>query len=256
MNAAEAGKLLALMALYDNRKAGTADVVAWLKVIGDLQYADCESATLAHYQETRERIMPADAALSHCAAHGPRQLIGYDATETLVYRRPELYVLVKKYPKYVCANEPACGVASPERPTSLVEGDRYDTSVAATIVEAKWFHHLPIYRQQWLGARSLNALEHREPGRFRAHTADRSDDPPGSAGHRRGAGRDELSHALAQGNTAGRRSEEPAVGGKGGRSAGRGPRQSPGQDVGLLGTARGTLQHLRLPRLAASRWTG
>ena len=60
MNAAEAGKLLALMALYDNRKAGTADVVAWLKVIGDLQYADCESATLAHYQETRERIMPAD----------------------------------------------------------------------------------------------------------------------------------------------------------------------------------------------------
>jgi transposase len=101
-----------------------------------------------------ERIMPADAALSHCGAHGPRQLIGYDATETLVYRRPELYVLVKKYPKYVCANEPACGVASPERPTSLVEGDRYDTSVAATIVEAKWFHHLPIYRQQDLFAGS------------------------------------------------------------------------------------------------------
>ena len=63
-------------------------------------------------------------------------------------------MLVKKYPKYVCANEPACGVASPERPTSLVEGDRYDTSVAATIVEAKWFHHLPIYRQQDLFAGS------------------------------------------------------------------------------------------------------
>ncbi len=50
--------------------------------------------------------------------------------------------------------------------------------------------------------------------------------------------------------------QESTTGGKGGRSAGRGPRQSPGQDVGLLGTARGTLQHLRLPRLAASRWTG
>jgi transposase len=101
-----------------------------------------------------ERIMPADAALSHCGVHGPRQLIGYDATETLVYSRPELYVVVKKYPKYACAGEPACGVASPERPTSLVEGDRYDTSVAATIVDAKWFHHLPIYRQQDLFAGS------------------------------------------------------------------------------------------------------
>jgi transposase len=110
--------------------------------------------SLPKHLRREERIMPADAALSHCDKHGPRELIGYDATETLVYRRPELYVLVKKYPKYVCAGEAACGVASPERPTSLVEGDRYDTSVAATIVEAKWFHHLPIYRQQDLFAGS------------------------------------------------------------------------------------------------------
>jgi transposase len=112
------------------------------------------SESLPSHLRREERIIPADAALSHCDAHGPRQLIGYDATETLVYRRPELYVLVKKYPKYACAGEPACGVASPERPTSLVEGDRYDTSVAATIIEAKWFHHLPIYRQQDLFAGS------------------------------------------------------------------------------------------------------
>jgi transposase len=110
--------------------------------------------SLPSHLRREEEIMPADAALSECDAHGPRQLIGYDATETLVYRRPELYVLVKKYPKYACAGEPACGVASPERPTSLVEGDRYDTSVAAAIIEAKWFHHLPIYRQQDLFAGS------------------------------------------------------------------------------------------------------
>jgi transposase len=112
------------------------------------------SESFPSHLRREERIMPADAALSHCGVHGPRQLIGYDATETLVYSRPELYVVVKKYPKYACAGEPACGVASPERPTSLVEGDRYDTSVAATIVEAKWFHHLPIYRQQDLFAGS------------------------------------------------------------------------------------------------------
>lgn len=60
MNATEASELVALMALYDNRRASDPDVVAWLKVIGDLDHADCETAVLAHYQETRERIMPAD----------------------------------------------------------------------------------------------------------------------------------------------------------------------------------------------------
>ena len=60
MNATEAGQLVALMALYDNRKASDPDIVAWLKVVGDLPYGDCESAVVAHYQDTRERIMPAD----------------------------------------------------------------------------------------------------------------------------------------------------------------------------------------------------
>jgi hypothetical protein len=45
-----------------------------------------------------------------------------------------------------------CGVASPERPTGLVEGDRYDTSVAAEIITAKYGFHLPVYRQQDLFA--------------------------------------------------------------------------------------------------------
>jgi len=35
-----------------------------------------------------------------------------------------------------------------ERPTSLVEGNKYDTIVAATIIEAKWFHYIPFYRCQ------------------------------------------------------------------------------------------------------------
>lgn len=60
MNATEASQLLALMALYDNRKVADPDIVAWLKVIGDLPYADCEPSVVAHYRESRERIMPAD----------------------------------------------------------------------------------------------------------------------------------------------------------------------------------------------------
>jgi transposase len=97
----------------------------------------------------------------HCPTHGERTLIGYDTTETLEFERPKLRVRVTKYPKYACANATECGVASPERPQGLVEGNRYDTSVAAEVITAKYGFHLPIYRQQdmfagsgWTPARS------------------------------------------------------------------------------------------------------
>jgi transposase len=102
-----------------------------------------------------------------CPQHGPRKVIAYDYTETLEFERPKLRVRVTKYPKFACEQEPQCGIASPERPTSLVEGDRYDTSVAAEVITGKYGYHLPIYRQQdyfagsgWLPARStlLNLL--------------------------------------------------------------------------------------------------
>ena len=92
--------------------------------------------------------------VKHCPRHGARQLIGYDSVETLEFERPKLRVRVTKYPKYACAGQAACGVASPERPTGLVEGDRYDTSVAAEIITAKYSFHLPVYRQQDLFAGS------------------------------------------------------------------------------------------------------
>ena len=95
-----------------------------------------------------EKVIEGDETQKNCPEHGERKVIGYDTTETLVHKRPELYVLVRKYAKYACPSNPECGVASPERPTSLVEGDRYDTSVAVAVVEAKWFQHLPIYRHQ------------------------------------------------------------------------------------------------------------
>lgn len=106
--------------------------------------------------------------VKHCGRHGERKLIGYESTETLEFERPKLRVRVTKYPKFACEQDPRCGIASPERPTSLVEGNRYDTSVAAEIITAKYGYHLPIYRQQdyfagsgWTPTRStlLNILE-------------------------------------------------------------------------------------------------
>ncbi len=57
-------------------------------------------------------------------------------------------MLVTKYAKYVYPSDKTAGIISPERPTSLVLGDRYDASIGVEVVAAKYFYHLPFYRQQ------------------------------------------------------------------------------------------------------------
>ena len=89
--------------------------------------------------------------VKHCEAHGQRTLLPeemWDKTETLEFEPPVLKVRVTKYPKYTCPSAPQCGITSPERPTGIVEGDKYDASVAAEIITGKFSYHLPIYRQQ------------------------------------------------------------------------------------------------------------
>lgn len=95
-----------------------------------------------------EVMLEAAVEVKHCAEHGERKLIGHDRQETLEFERPKLKVRVTLIPKYVCEGQPACGVKEAPRPEGLVEGNRYDTSVAAEIVTAKYGYHLPIYRQQ------------------------------------------------------------------------------------------------------------
>lgn len=106
-----------------------------------------------------------------CPTHGERKVIRYDEVETLVFTRPELFVRVTRYPILACVGQPACGLASPERPTGIVAGNRYDASVAATIANNKFGFYLPYYRMQdlfagsgWTPSRStldniLNGLE-------------------------------------------------------------------------------------------------
>ncbi len=76
------------------------------------------------------------------------KFIGYDEVETLEWIRPELRVRVNKYAKYAHPVDKSQGIASPERPTGLVEGDRFDASIAVEVVAWKYFYHLPFYRQQ------------------------------------------------------------------------------------------------------------
>jgi transposase len=119
------------------------------------------SEKFPEHLERYEVVAEVPPAEQHCAEHGPRQIIGYDLTETLEFQRPKLRVRVTKYPKLVCADHPECGVVQPPRPASLVEGNRFDTCIAAEIITAKYAYHLPTYRQQdwfagsgWMPARS------------------------------------------------------------------------------------------------------
>jgi len=115
----------------------------------------------------REVTLDVPEDVKHCATHGERKLIGYDRQQTLILKRPELEVLVTLIPKFACEDAPECGVKEAPRPEGLIEGNRYDSSVAAEIVTAKYGYHLPIYRQQdyfagsgWTPSRStlLNIL--------------------------------------------------------------------------------------------------
>lgn len=117
-------------------------------------------AHLPRYEVTAE----IDDDQKTCPAHGPRTVLPesmWDRTETLEFERPKLRVRVTIYPKYACPDDPQCGIVSPERPTGLVEGNKYDSSIAAEIITGKYSYHLPLYRLQdyfagsgWLPLRS------------------------------------------------------------------------------------------------------
>jgi len=92
--------------------------------------------------------LSAPEEVTHCPTHGPRRRIGEDVLETLEFERPKLRVRQTIIPKYVCSAQPECGVREPQRPAGLVEGNRFDTSIGAEIITAKYGYHLPTYRQQ------------------------------------------------------------------------------------------------------------
>jgi transposase len=121
----------------------------------------------AHLERVEVRL-PVPEEVSHCPEHGERKQIGEDRMETLMFQRPKLWVKVTIVPKLACEGEPQCGVKEPQRPLGLVEGNRYDTSVAAEIITDKYAYHQPTYRQQdsfagsgWTPGRStlLNLIE-------------------------------------------------------------------------------------------------
>ena len=117
-----------------------------------------------------EVIIDVEESQKTCETHGEKQLLPetmWDVREKLIYTPPSYRVLAHKYKKYACPGQPECGIASAERPTGIVEGDKYDSGVAAQLITHKFAYHLPLYRLQdmfagtgWTPARStmLNIL--------------------------------------------------------------------------------------------------
>ncbi len=95
-----------------------------------------------------EKIVDVPESEKHCSTHGEKTLIGFDVRESLVFIPSTLEIRVTKFAKYACPNQSQCKVTQPARPEGLVEGDRYDTSVAAEIITSNLGYHLPLYREQ------------------------------------------------------------------------------------------------------------
>jgi transposase len=109
---------------------------------------------LPAHLERRDEVIAVPDEMRWCPIHGDREIIGHDYQETLMFEQPKLWVRRLAIPKFGCKRSPECGVAEPSRPAGLVEGNRYDTSIAAQIVTMKYGYHLPIYRHQDIFASS------------------------------------------------------------------------------------------------------
>ena len=93
--------------------------------------------------ERRERILD----LSEEEKEGLTR-IGEAVTERMRFEKPTAYIDRIVRPKYVRKGEPERGVLAHSPPLSLVEGCKYDFSVAAAILTQKFGFHCPTYRQQ------------------------------------------------------------------------------------------------------------
>lgn len=60
MTKAQVAQLLTVIAAFDRRTIGEADVEAWHLILVDLEVEDCLEAVKAHFSTQREWLMPAD----------------------------------------------------------------------------------------------------------------------------------------------------------------------------------------------------
>jgi hypothetical protein len=72
VNMSEIATLLAMVAAFDRRTVGEADVVAWHEAVGDLRLEDARAAVIAHFRTSRDWLMPIDVRTAVAALRRDR----------------------------------------------------------------------------------------------------------------------------------------------------------------------------------------
>jgi len=69
---AQTAQLLTVIATYDRRQLGDADVLSWHEAVGDLDYDACREAVARHYKSATDWLMPAHVRRLATAASNDR----------------------------------------------------------------------------------------------------------------------------------------------------------------------------------------
>ncbi len=124
----------------------------------------------------KSRKKPRDRSNGKFPEHLPKQVIdidlsdeqksglthiGYDPVQKLHMKRPEFWVVEKRFHKYVDPSKQQPGVLSPprEEATGFTKGDHYDSSVVAEVLTSRFGYHLPYYRLQDMLMPRCGAIE-------------------------------------------------------------------------------------------------
>lgn len=68
----EVAALLAVAAVYDNRRPDPAVVTGWLAILGPYRFEECRDAVVAHYADSTDYLMPAHITRRVKAARAER----------------------------------------------------------------------------------------------------------------------------------------------------------------------------------------
>jgi transposase len=96
----------------------------------------------------REKLVDVPESEKVCE-HGCQKVrIGEDVVEELDWERPKLFARRIVRPKYACPTHKDQGVTCAPPEPKLVEGGRFGFGIGAEVLTAKFFLHLPLYRQE------------------------------------------------------------------------------------------------------------
>jgi len=89
VNLAETHDLLTYAASVDNRRFDDATVMAWQQILAELSFADCRSATAAHFATSVEYLMPVHIRLGALAVVRDRKRVVRELAEAAERRAIE-----------------------------------------------------------------------------------------------------------------------------------------------------------------------